>query len=171
MTRFVQILRNERSNSMKTMKLYSVIGAMASLSLCAMAQSGTPTIESSTTLNRASSIAGTTDVVFHEADGTKNGSARQSDAKNLPCIHLAKDLIGMKVVNPQGQNVGKIEDIVVRPSGEVAYAVLSFGGVMGLGDKLFAMPWSVLTSRVAGATKAEESDALPSVNNDIHVGV
>ena len=30
-------------------------------------------------------------------------------------------------------------------SGEVAYAVLSFGGVLGMGDKLFAVPWSALT--------------------------
>jgi hypothetical protein len=31
------------------------------------------------------------------------------------------------------------------PSGRIAYAVLSFGGVIGFGDKLFAIPWSALT--------------------------
>jgi len=30
------------------------------------------------------------------------------------------------------------------PSGRVAYAVLSFGGVLGMGNKLFAVPWSLL---------------------------
>jgi len=66
--------------------------------------------------------------------------ARQSG----PCVCLASDLIGTKVTSPQGEKLGKIEDVVVYPGGEVAYAVLSFGGVLGLGDKLFAIPWNVL---------------------------
>ncbi len=136
---------------MKTMKLYSLIGAMASLSLCAGAMSGTA--------NSASNANPSQPRITHSAgDDATRGDA--TSVKNPPCIHLAKDVIGMKVVNPQGEKIGKIDDVVVRPSGEVAYAVLSFGGVMGLGDKLFAMPWTVLNSRVGSATKPEESDAL-----------
>ena len=61
-----------------------------------------------------------------------------------PCVWLSKDLIGMKVVSSQGDDLGKIEDVVVHPGGEKSYAVLSFGGWMGMDDKLFAMPWTVL---------------------------
>jgi len=63
-----------------------------------------------------------------------------------PHVMAADTLEGDDVVNMQGENLGEIEDIMIDvPSGRVAYAVLSFGGVMGIGDKLFAIPWSALT--------------------------
>ena len=63
-----------------------------------------------------------------------------------PEVMAADTLQGDKVVNAQGDNLGKIEDIMIDvPSGRVAYAVLSFGGIMGIGDKLFAIPWGALT--------------------------
>jgi len=50
--------------------------------------------------------------------------------------------IGADVQNPQGQNLGDIKDIVIdRASGRMAYAVVSFGGFLGMGEKLFAVPW------------------------------
>jgi hypothetical protein len=55
------------------------------------------------------------------------------------------EVIGVKVENPQEENLGKIEELVLdKLNGYVRYAVLSFGGVLGLGDKLFAIPWKVL---------------------------
>jgi len=52
--------------------------------------------------------------------------------------------IGADVQNPQGQNLGDIKDIVIdRASGRIAYAVVSFGGFLGMGEKLFAVPWGV----------------------------
>jgi len=50
--------------------------------------------------------------------------------------------IGADVQNPQGQNLGDIKDVVIdRTSGRIAYAVVSFGGFLGMGEKLFAVPW------------------------------
>src|ERR687885_717850 len=50
--------------------------------------------------------------------------------------------IGADVENPQGQNLGDIKDIVIdRGSGRIVYAVVSFGGFLGMGEKLFAVPW------------------------------
>ncbi len=58
----------------------------------------------------------------------------------------ATTLIHDKVVNLNGQDVGKIEELMVDvTTGRVAYAVLSFGGFLGFGSKLFALPWSALT--------------------------
>jgi len=71
------------------------------------------------------------------------GDLRMSKGNKM-CVHPGTEIIGAKVVNPSGENLGKVDDVVIRPSGEVAYAVLSFGGTMGVGDKLFAIPFDLL---------------------------
>ena len=54
-------------------------------------------------------------------------------------------LAGDKVRNSANEQLGSIEEIMIDiPSGRIAYAVLSFGGFLGLGNKLFAVPWSAL---------------------------
>ena len=54
--------------------------------------------------------------------------------------------IGADVENPQGQNLGDIKDVVIdRASGRIAYAVVSFGGFLGMGEKLFAVPWGAFS--------------------------
>ena len=54
----------------------------------------------------------------------------------------ASKIIGETVVNRQGENVGKIHELLIdAKKNRVAYAVLSFGGFLGMGNKLFAMPW------------------------------
>lgn len=63
-----------------------------------------------------------------------------------PQVMGADTLIGDAVVNEQDEKLGKIEEIMIDvPTGRVAYAVLSFGGMLGIGDKLFAIPWQALT--------------------------
>jgi uncharacterized protein YrrD len=58
----------------------------------------------------------------------------------------ATTLAGDKVVNAAGESLGKVQEIMLDvPTGRVAYAVLSFGGFLGMGDKLFAIPWDQLT--------------------------
>jgi sporulation protein YlmC with PRC-barrel domain len=53
----------------------------------------------------------------------------------------AKTLMGTRVVNPKNENLGKIEDLVIEPEdGRVTFAILSFGGFLGMGEKLFAVP-------------------------------
>jgi sporulation protein YlmC with PRC-barrel domain len=78
---------------------------------------------------------------------TKDKSMADKADKKDPCVCFASDLVGMKVNSPSGEDIGKIEDVVIHPGGEVAYAVLSFGGFMGMGDKLFAVPWNVLQTK------------------------
>jgi len=52
-------------------------------------------------------------------------------------------LTGDRVTNRANEDLGNIEDIMIDlESGQVAYAVVSFGGFLGLGDKLFAVPWT-----------------------------
>lgn len=62
-----------------------------------------------------------------------------------PMVMSASTLIGDNVRNDRGEDLGKLEEIMLDlDSGCVAYAVLSFGGFLGLGDKLFAIPWDAL---------------------------
>jgi sporulation protein YlmC with PRC-barrel domain len=61
-------------------------------------------------------------------------------------VFAASSLTGMAVRNAAGKDLGEIKDLVLDvESGRVAYAVLSFGGFLGLGDKYFAIPWSALS--------------------------
>lgn len=63
-----------------------------------------------------------------------------------PDVMAARTLTGDKVYNALGEDLGTIEDIMLDvKGGRIAYAVLSFGGVLGMGEKYFAIPWSALT--------------------------
>lgn len=58
----------------------------------------------------------------------------------------ASTITGDDVRNLDGDNLGHIEELVIDiDSGRVNYAVLSSGGFLGVGDKLFAIPWDLLT--------------------------
>jgi hypothetical protein len=61
-------------------------------------------------------------------------------------VLTASTLCGDSVKNRADEDLGKIKELMIDiPSGRVAYAVLSFGGFLGMGDKLFAVPWDALT--------------------------
>src|SRR5262245_3980966 len=63
-----------------------------------------------------------------------------------PEIMDADTLQGDNVVNAAGDDLGEIKAIMLDVmAGKIAYAVLSFGGFLGMGNKLFAIPWSALT--------------------------
>jgi sporulation protein YlmC with PRC-barrel domain len=60
-------------------------------------------------------------------------------------VLAASTLAGDSVKNSAGEDLGKVDEIMIDiPSGRVAYAVLSFGGILGMGNKLFAVPWGAL---------------------------
>jgi sporulation protein YlmC with PRC-barrel domain len=62
----------------------------------------------------------------------------------------ASVIIGTKVVNPEGDSLGDIKEVVIDPrSGRVAYAVVSFGGFLSMGEKLFAIPFSAFEYNVS----------------------
>jgi sporulation protein YlmC with PRC-barrel domain len=62
-----------------------------------------------------------------------------------PSVMSASTLIGDEVYNLKNEELGDVKDIMLNMrTGKVAYAVLSFGGFLGMGEKLFAVPWAVL---------------------------
>lgn len=76
------------------------------------------------------------------------------------------------VVNPQGEGLGDIKDFMIdTDSGRVVYAVLSFGGLWGIGDKLFAIPMDALTvdtqrERFVTNLRKEQLDNAPGFDKD-----
>lgn len=80
-----------------------------------------------------------------------------------PALMGADTLLGNDVYNRDGEDLGDIKEFMIdMASGKIAYAVLSYGGVLGLGDKLFAVPWSALTLDTVNKrfTLAVSKDAL-----------
>lgn len=63
-----------------------------------------------------------------------------------PALMGADTLLGNDIFNRQGESLGDVKEIMIDiATGKVVYAVLSFGGLLGLGNKLFAVPWGALT--------------------------
>lgn len=59
-----------------------------------------------------------------------------------PQFLSASTLIGAVVKNPQDESLGELKDVMISTtSGKIAFGVLSSGGMLGMGKKLFAIPW------------------------------
>jgi PRC-barrel domain len=80
------------------------------------------------------------------ADRDKYGMYKRSGhAGPGPALMGADTLIGDSVVNGSEEDLGDIKEIMLdMNTGQVAYAVLAFGGFLGMGEKLFAVPWQAL---------------------------
>ena len=75
----------------------------------------------------------------------KFGMYFSDDSGPGPELMGADTLLGNDVYNGDGEDLGDIKEFMIdMASGRVAYAVLSFGGVLGIGEKLFAVPWQAL---------------------------
>lgn len=87
-------------------------------------------------------------------------------------ILSSSSLDGNNVVNRQGEDLGSIKDFMIdTDSGRVVYAVLSFGGFLGLGDKLFAVPLQALeldtvNERFIFDVNKEQLENAPGFNQD-----
>lgn len=87
------------------------------------------------------------------ADKTSDANISGKKAPDHPTVARARDLVGLYVYSPSNENLGKVEDLVIDPAkGQIRYAVLSFGGFLGMGDKYFAVPWNELKIQQKGET-------------------
>ncbi len=66
-------------------------------------------------------------------------------AEMSPSIVKSSEIVGVAVENSKNEKLGKINELVIdKLGGKVKYAVLTAGGILGLGEKLFALPWEIL---------------------------
>lgn len=74
------------------------------------------------------------------------GMYKNAESGPGPALMGADTLIGNDVYNRSDENLGTIKELMIdMSSGEIGYAVLSYGGFLGMGDRLFAVPWQALT--------------------------
>jgi sporulation protein YlmC with PRC-barrel domain len=93
----------------------------------------------------ADQIPGDAGTVQDRATGPRSFQSDTSGSDH-PLIP-AKRVNGSAVYNQAGEQIGRVEDIAIdKRSGKVAYAILSFGGFIGLGEKHQPLPWSALNS-------------------------
>jgi sporulation protein YlmC with PRC-barrel domain len=65
---------------------------------------------------------------------------------NASTLIAGQKVHGTDVYNVEGHHLGHIHDIMIdKMSGRVVYAIMAFGGVLGIGERYHALPWSVLS--------------------------
>ena len=80
-----------------------------------------------------------------QASRDESADRVQASNESMQQVTRASKIIGTPVKNSNGDNLGDIKELVLDPrSGKVVYAVVSFGGVLGMGYKLFIIPWKAL---------------------------
>ncbi|WP_042338844.1 PRC-barrel domain-containing protein [Paraburkholderia ferrariae] len=100
------------------------------------------------------------------------GKGHSTAAGPGPDVMAASTLDSDRVLSSDGEEVGKIKDIMLDvQSGRVAYAVLASGGFLGIGNKLLAIPWSALTLDTSRKcflldVSAERVKAAPGFDKD-----
>lgn len=79
---------------------------------------------------------------------TTRAKSRNDAADNLPggaTLLSTSTITGDEVCNMQDEDLGKIQDLMLDTAeGRIRYAVLASGGFLGMGDRLFAVPWKAL---------------------------
>ena len=84
----------------------------------------------------------------------------------------ASSLVRNDVYNNRDEDLGDIKEIMLdMETGKIAYAVLSYGGLLGVGEKLFAVPWGALTfdtmnERFILNEEKTKLDVAPGLNSD-----
>lgn len=90
-----------------------------------------------------------------QAPATQSGvqsaaaNASKLDSKTRGSNIRASQLMGLNIQNAQGDSLGEINDLVINANtGKIRYAAVTYGGFLGMGDKLFAVPFEAFKVQV-----------------------
>lgn len=98
---------------------------------------------------------------------TDNDTLKKKETINL----IAADKVaGTEIYSTNGDHLGEVEDVMIdKVSGKVAYAVVTFGGFLGIGADRRALPWGILrydTSQ-GGYVVSAANDVLKKAPNTL----
>ena len=83
-----------------------------------------------------------------------------TNARETTALIGSDKVEGTDVYNARGEHMGSIERVMIdKRSGQVAYAVLSFGGFLGMGSDYYPVPWAALPSDTTPATGTPTASA------------
>ncbi|GHN03080.1 hypothetical protein WSM22_45690 [Cytophagales bacterium WSM2-2] len=85
-----------------------------------------------------------------EKENTTGQNQNGPNANRPVHILTASSIIGDNVENKKGESIGKISDIMLNTlDGKIQYLIIEFGGFLGIGEKLFAVPFSAIKLNIA----------------------
>ena len=82
-----------------------------------------------------------TDVNVNRQNSNATTSDRNAKKRSS---YKASELMGLNIRATNDDNVGEVKDLMINRDGKIAYAAISFGGFLGIGDKMFAVPFEAL---------------------------
>lgn len=105
-------------------------------------------------------------VALHE-DGARAAESKSENAL-APCLVAVSSLVGRKVIDCSGAAIGKIIGVMAEcERGNIAFAVVGFGGVGGIGERLVAIKWqnlAIAKDEVKTSLDKRQIDSLPDVD-------
>jgi hypothetical protein len=117
---------------------------------------------------------------------TNGTTGRDVDARETGSLIGSDKVEGTKVYGAGEDKIGSVERVMIdKVSGRVAYAVLSFGGFLGIGDEHYPVPWAKLTydetlggyrtdltkAQLEGAPRYRRDDDYDWANREAHMGI
>lgn len=116
--------------------------------VAAVAQQANPSATNPNNTNSDSATAPATTVNTATRTAESNSTVSKLDSKTSNATVRASKLIGTNLKNSNDESVGEIKDLVIDArSGKVRYAAVTYGGLFGLGSKLFAVPFEAFRVR------------------------
>lgn len=111
--------------------------------------------------------AGPVQVQVGQTNAQAGAAATASDALRTGSVR-GSELLGLNVENRAGESVGEVNDIVMNvENGRAAYAAMSVGGFLGIGDKLFAIPFDAIAIEPTDSDADATNDAGRNVADDL----
>ncbi len=111
--------------------------------------------------------AGPVQVQVGQTDAQAGAAATASDALRTGAVR-GSELLGLNVENRAGDSVGEVNEIVMNvENGRAAYAAMSVGGFLGIGDKLFAIPFDAIAIEPTDSDADATNDAGANVADDL----
>jgi sporulation protein YlmC with PRC-barrel domain len=83
--------------------------------------------------------------VFAAETMSPSSSSSTTSTSSFKAFH-ASDMIGKTVKNKDGEELGKVEDLVISRDGRIDFVVLSYGGTLGIGEKFIPVPYQTFMS-------------------------